>query len=468
LYAEIMDKVRTARAGNPAWTIQLIHPADLDAEVAIRWATLLNDKGHNEFANQTSVDEGSGLKGGLRRLSVAAHISKETEAKPPPGLPGISESGAPSPGGRRESISGRRESISGRRASVSGRRGSIAQAPPPGGLGGIQEDEAGYSGQVPVIVASGGVPSLGKFRVLAKCTVREGKDGDSTKLGEYTKGAIIDVVEEGVNDAGLAVVRSVTALPNGALGGWVKVKTAKGKTQIEKQQGVKSDRRMSITQKNARGEVIAPAEELIDVTFEGSGALGMLFQEVAAPRSATKDIIVKSLVPGSIASDIKDVAPGMILRSINGTDIKGKKYNMLMQTIGNQWRSHQKLVLTFASPEVMTDSEEEEAPEGDGGGAAADKWVDGAAFGSPHPSPRAAADAAPGGFADNDDDDDKSGELSPRYLGTTVWGENVVETALATLLYLGFPEKEAEQALEGKNDVDAAIAKLARITPAQV
>mgnify|MGYP000937777837 CR=1 FL=1 len=69
---------------------------------------------------------------------------------------------------------------------------------------------------------------------------------------------------------------------------------------------------------------------------------------------------------------------------------------------------------------------------------------------------------------DNDDDDDKSGELSPRYLGTTVWGENVVETALATLLYLGFPEKEAEQALEGKNDVDAAIAKLARITPAQV
>jgi hypothetical protein len=447
-----MDMVRQAVAKNASWTCQLIHPGDLDAEEAIRWASLLNAKGHNEFAK--GAIEPSGVKGGLRRLSVAARFSKEPE-------PSAATAGHP-PGARRESIAGRRESISGRRQSVSGRRGSLSNGAS-SGLNGIQEDAAGYSGQN---LAGVGVDNNGgvrcKYKVLTKCTVREGKDGDSTKLGEYAKGTVIDAIDESTNEAGLVVVRSITALPNGALGGWVKVTTAKGKTQIAKQLGVRSDRRMSITQKNSAGQVIAPAEELIDVTFEGSGALGVMFQEVSLTTGATArpDIIVKTLVAGSIASEMKDLSPGMILRAINGVDIGQNRYQSLMQMIGHQWRTHHKVMITFASITDLSGSEDEHEV---GSPIRGDRWVDGAKFGSsgtPDASTNAASASA--GTVRN------SGYESPRYMGATVWGENVVEEPLCTLMYLGFPELEAKQALADHNDVDMAIVALAPVTPAQV
>ena len=464
-----MQLVREGRADNAVYTLELIHASDLEATVAIRWATLLNDKGLNEFANGDSSDaEQTGLKGGLRRLSVAAHVTKPKEFKPP-GLGGISEDGptdgnAPPTPEEVQALQGRRESISGRRGSVSGRRGSI-QGSMPGipAMGVLQEeDEAGYSGKAPDVF-SVGLPSLGKYKVLAKCTVREGKNGDATKLGEYDKDTVVDVVEEAINSTGLKVVRTVTALENGALGGWVKLTTAKGKDLLEKQQGVRSGRRMSVSSKDASGVFIA-AEELIDVTFDGQGALGMLFQEVKNPKSPIPDIIVKTLQPGSIAADIKDVATGQILRAINGSDIGGESYNVVMQMIGSTWRKHSHLVLTFVNPEVASDSEEEDDQPPESGGG---KWVDGATFASPNTTPRAGA-AQGMSLAGSGTVSPRSGRTSPRYQGTTSWGEDVVETAVATLVYLGFPEEEAANALDGGDDVDGAIAKLAKTVPAKV
>lgn len=427
-----MQLVREARAASTTWTCQLIHPGDLAAEEAIRWATLLDAKGHNEFAKRD--EQLTGIKGGLRRLSVATHMSRE---------PGPSEPPAYQATGRRDSVSGRRESITGRRQSISGRRSSLAHG---GGsrLGGIQERVAGDSGlALADSLGTANCHSLCKYKVLAKCSVREGRHGDSTKLGEYAKGMVIDVVDESRSDTGLAVVRSVTVLQNGSLGGWVKVRTAKGRIQVEKQLGVKSDRRMSITQKNTAGQVVTPSEQVVDVVFEGSGALGLMFHKVVC--AGRSDVLVKSLVPGSIAAESKDLVPGMILRAVNGVDITQKEYTIMMQMIGNIWRLQQKVMLTFLTPEILSDSEEG-LPED--GTACDNGWVDGSKFGNVSL--------------------DKNGALSPRYKGAVVWGENVVEKPLSTMMYLGFPEPEAKQALAGHNDVDMAIAQLARVTPAQV
>lgn len=464
-----MQLVREGRAANDVCTLELIHASDLEATVAIRWATLLNDKGLNEFSNGDSSEETGGMKGGLRRLSVhvAAHVTKPKEFKAS-GLGGISEDGAdgnapPTPE-ELKALQGRRESINGRRGSFSGRRGSVAGTPGIPAMGVLEEeDEAGYSGKASEVF-SAGLPSLGKYKVLAKCTVREGKNGTATKLGEFEKDTVIDVVEEATNSTGLAVVRTVTALKNGALGGWVKLTTAKGKDLLEKQQGVRSGRRMSVSTRDSSGVVIVPAEELIDVTFDGQGALGMLFQEVQNTKSPMPDIIVKTLHPGSIAAGIKDVATGQILRAINGTDIGGKTYNVVMQMIGSTWRQHSHLVLTFVNPELVEDSEEEDGQPPENGGG---KWIDGAAFASPNTTPHA-AEAKAKGLAGPGTRSPRSGKTSPRYQGTTSWGDDVVETAVATLVYLGFPEEEAANALDGGDDVDGAIAKLAKTVPAKV
>ena len=61
---------------------------------------------------------------------------------------------------------------------------------------------------------------------------------------------------------------------------------------------------------NSAGQVITPFEAVVDLTFEGSGALGVMFQEVPNPDNTTRpDIIVISLVPGGIASELNDLSP---------------------------------------------------------------------------------------------------------------------------------------------------------------
>jgi CRP-like cAMP-binding protein len=68
-----------------------------------------------------------------------------------------------------------------------------------------------------------------KFAVLATCTVREGPEASSKKVGELKPGATIDVVQEQTNGDGLKVMQTITPPPGSNRGGWVKVKTSKGK-----------------------------------------------------------------------------------------------------------------------------------------------------------------------------------------------------------------------------------------------
>ena len=79
-----------------------------------------------------------------------------------------------------------------------------------------------------------------RYKLLATATVREGPDAASKKLGEHSKGAVVDVVEESINTAGLQVLRTITRLkgqaqgPAHVVGGWLKVKTSKGRVLAEK------------------------------------------------------------------------------------------------------------------------------------------------------------------------------------------------------------------------------------------
>ena len=448
-FDQVMGKVREARGNNDTWSIELIHPMYLPAEISVRWASLLQENGLNEW-DKKRKGEGGAIGGGFRRLSVAvglksgdaggapvvpiklmtgieqdsggrrgsvvsdtgsdgygpssgrrASITQMSADGATPPAPGSARRGSvasdgsgggmpPGPQGRRGSVSmssdtppagsqGRRGSVSmaapqpgsqGRRGSVSvssdggtppadqpnpmsGRRQSISQGPP-SGLSTIEDPK------VVVPRFEQGHTSIGKYKVLAKCTVREGKEGESIKVGEYPKGTVLDVREESTSKAGLAVVHASTRTASGAMGGWVKVKTAKGKLLIEKQQGVRSGRRMSVQTITPMGEVIEP-EELIDVTFSGSGALGMLFEEIPSERNqGSLDITVKKIVPDSIAADIRDVEVALILRSINSSEIAGLAYADTMKLIGTEWRGSDEMTLTFARPEIVEDSEKEE------------------------------------------------------------------------------------------------------------
>ena len=76
-----------------------------------------------------------------------------------------------------------------------------------------------------------------------KATIREGREKSSRKIGELSKGMVVDVVEEGATDSqGLRLVRlqpptpgvdrtlMPSLYPNG---GWVKIETSKGKVLLE-------------------------------------------------------------------------------------------------------------------------------------------------------------------------------------------------------------------------------------------
>ena len=416
--ADIMQLVRDRKGERSYYELQLIHPNHLDPQVAIRWASLMDSKGLNEFA--TEDDAPKGVMGGLRRLSVAVGATKEDLKPGPLNLAPGSSNEPGSAGRRRDSIHARRQSITpgmgplgstnesdesppnSATSASSRRRGSIATPTSMDGSQSLAGPPAGRrrgsiataSSDPPQLLSSSGLPSTGnealvyhgkkkrdtspgagsldqqlssdaspgmlvKYRVLAKCTVREGKNADSAKVGEYKKGMMLDVVEESSNRTGLVVVKTTNTTDTGARGGWVKIRTAKGKRLLEKQQGVRSGRRMSVATTGDDGVVIQAAEELIDLHFEGTGALGILFED---PGQDPEDgITVKRIVPDSIAHDIPGLDVGLILRMVDGEDVGGKAYREAMQMIGSHWRAQEDgMTLTFAFPDIAEDSEEEE------------------------------------------------------------------------------------------------------------
>ena len=71
-----------------------------------------------------------------------------------------------------------------------------------------------------------------KFTVLVACTVRAGTDSTTAKVGEYKKGDTIEIVNEATNNDGLKVYQTTTAPKGADTGGWVKLRTSKGKELI--------------------------------------------------------------------------------------------------------------------------------------------------------------------------------------------------------------------------------------------
>ena len=172
---------------------------------------------------------------------------------------------------------------------------------------------------------------------------------------------------------------------------------------------------MSVASVAADGRTIAP-EELIDVTFSGSGALGMLFEEIAIfDGRPGKDIAIILIVDGSIAADIVDVQVGLILRNVNTQAVSGLAYKDAMKLIGSSWRGAQEMTLTFAKPDLVDDSEEEddepEKLELGGKSPGGRTWVDGAAIEMSASVPL--SDTSPGGrkWVDGADIEEKSSSL---------------------------------------------------------
>ena len=73
-----------------------------------------------------------------------------------------------------------------------------------------------------------------KYRVLADTTVREGLEKTDDKIGEHLKGTIIEVIQKHRNSKGIVSFQTLTPPKGQSRGGWVKLKTSKGKPLLEK------------------------------------------------------------------------------------------------------------------------------------------------------------------------------------------------------------------------------------------
>ena len=73
-----------------------------------------------------------------------------------------------------------------------------------------------------------------QFKILASCTVRMGPEKDDKKVGEHSKGTVIDVVQEVTNWKGITTYQTVTPAKGQLMGGWVKLETSKGKVLLER------------------------------------------------------------------------------------------------------------------------------------------------------------------------------------------------------------------------------------------
>lgn len=72
------------------------------------------------------------------------------------------------------------------------------------------------------------------YKVLATCTVRTGPEKDDAKVGEYSKGVLIDVVQEVTNWKGITCFQTITPAKGQRSGGWVKLMTSKGKILLQR------------------------------------------------------------------------------------------------------------------------------------------------------------------------------------------------------------------------------------------
>lgn len=76
-----------------------------------------------------------------------------------------------------------------------------------------------------------------KYVVMSRSTVRSAPSNASVKVGEFKAGTVIDCIEhdfETVNDSGGVVVQSVSQPAGSPRGGWLKLKTSKGKNLLER------------------------------------------------------------------------------------------------------------------------------------------------------------------------------------------------------------------------------------------
>ena len=99
--------------------------------------------------------------------------------------------------------------------------------------------------------------ALGRYMVISTATLRAGPESSSAKIGEHSKGTVIEVVQEMTNGKGLTVLQTITPPSGSSHGGWLKVMTSKGRALVKPwnepepepaaAEGRKKGRRMSLT-----------------------------------------------------------------------------------------------------------------------------------------------------------------------------------------------------------------------------
>ena len=269
---------------------------------------------------------------GLRRLDAAGHAKREKQrfpAKPqPPPLAGA-KSPVESAAGTEllGIIADAHNAISSKRPAVTGLRShqAAAKASEPGPepepepepkSEPVPEPAAEAEVLSPRVARVDDVGGAGMYRVLASATVRESPDATSKKVGEFKKGAVIDVVHAQTNAQGVTVFQTVTVPSGKKRGGWVKLETSKEPSptphSLEQQDAL--DRTAADAPAVATADVLSPQPDEVEpesdeepsplpssTTATASGAL--IGTRVAA---AVDEKVRKAILGEKIASTTED------------------------------------------------------------------------------------------------------------------------------------------------------------------
>ena len=189
-----------------------------------------------------------------------------------------------------------------------------------------------------------------RYKVIARATIRSGSSGESTRVGEYRAGMQILAEEESLTPDGLLVVRSNTTASSTTTaaavdiikfnGGWVKVMSSKGKRLLEKVSAVRAQRVNIMALAPDLDDVVEV--ELLELSFEGSGSLGLKFRP-----NQIGEVELYKISDDSVAATMPEAERGMPLRSISGTPTASMPFQDVVKMVDEHWANRGRVTLAF-------------------------------------------------------------------------------------------------------------------------
>lgn len=102
-----------------------------------------------------------------------------------------------------------------------------------------------------------------------------------------------------------------------------------------------SEEKVASLRKSSSLSDVSENDFIYEEEFEGDGCLGINFGEVRG------NVVVKSIVPRTVADESYDLKTQMILTHVNGVSIDGRKYYHVLKMVNGIWERDSMVCLKF-------------------------------------------------------------------------------------------------------------------------